>query len=380
MEPEFLASIRPRASEETPIFIGQGAVTEGDFVTRLLRERRHSRHILLSDERVYELHGRRLESRLCAEGLSLNVCVVPPAETSKSTRVYLRLADRILKAGIDKESILVTLGGGMINNLGGFLAATLYRGIGLIHLPTSLMAQLDAAVDLRQAVNLPFGKNLLGCFYPPRAIVVDPRLLKTLPVKHLRSGAAEAVKHALTQRPRFFRFLVGNAHKLREPAFLEAVVRETIRLKLSLLNASNYARHGEFLLQYGHCIGHALETATDYSLLHGEAIAVGMAVSSEIALAARVCGAESVESHRLILGRYGLPVSVPRRVSIEAVLEAVSYDKNIRRGAPRLALLRNVGRVYKAKEGSFAYVGRDVLRDSLLKSRGSASGRKGACA
>lgn len=378
MKPDLFASIRSKAPERTPIFIGQGAVTEDGFVADCLREYPHSRHVLLSDRRVYGHHGERLAARLRAAGVALTVRVVPPAEASKSFSVYLRLIDGILEEGVDKDSHLLTLGGGMISNLGGFLAATLYRGIKLIHLPTSLMAQLDAAVDLRQAINHPLGKNLIGCFYSPRAVVIDPRLLTTLPSRHLRSGIAEAVKHALTQSPPFFRFLLENAQRLHEPSFLEGVLRETIGLKLSLVNARSHSRHGEFLLQYGHCVGHALEAATDYALLHGEAISIGMAVTADVARALRVCGPDLVRSHKLILGRYKLPTSVPRDVCVPAVLKAVTYDKNVLRKTPRLALLRDVGRVYKSREGSYAYVGADVLEDALMRSRGCATGRKEA--
>lgn len=378
MKPGFFASMRPTATKRTPIFIGRGAVTKGAFIARLLQEHTHSRHVLISDSRVYKLHGANLAAQLRAAGVALAVCVVPPTEKSKSVRRYLRLAGQILKEGIDKDSHILTLGGGMVNNLGGFIAATLYRGIGLIHLPSSLMAQLDAAIDLRQAINHPLGKNLLGCFYSPRAVIIDPQLLDTLPLRHLRSGMAEAVKHALTQSPAFFRFLVDNARRIRDPAFLEDVERETIRLKLSLMNARGFSRHGEFLLQYGHCVGHALETASNYTILHGEAIAIGMTVSADIAASMRLCGAELVEDHRLILNKYRLPTSIPNDLCLASVLKAVSYDKNLRRNTPRLALLQKIGQVHRSDEASYAYVSRATLQVSLLRNREDAGMRKEA--
>ena len=369
MKSGMFASIQPKSSKPTPIFVEQGAVTEGALIVRLLRERHHSRHILLSDYRVYKFHGRRLEACLRAAGISLSVCLVPPAETSKSSKVYLQLIEQILKEGIDKDSQILTLGGGVINNLGGFLAATLYRGIGLIHLPSTLMAQLDAAIDLRQAINHPFGKNLIGCFYSPNAIVVDPQLLATLSLKHLRNGMAEALKHSLTQNRHFFHFLMDNAAHVRKLEFLEEVVRKTIQLKVSLINNKNGASYGEFLLQYGHCIGHALETVTNYSLLHGEAIAIGMVVSADIASAMSICEPKLIDDHKLILGRYKLPTSIPNGVCITSLLDTVSYDKNIRRNTPRLALLRDVGQMYKSGEEYFAYVSKAEIQDSLLRNR-----------
>jgi 3-dehydroquinate synthase len=369
MKPEFFASIRSGTLERTPIFIGQGTVTEGSFVAHLLQAYPHSRHILLADKHIYKLYGEPLAAQLRAAGVALAVALVTSKESSKSVGVYSRLISQILKEGIDKNSHILTLGGGVLNNLGGFLAATLYRGIGLIHLPSSLMAQLDAAIDVRQAINHPLGKNLIGCYYSPRAVVVDPLLLQTLPLRQLRSGIAEAVKHSLTQSSTFFRFLLENAHQIREPAFLEKVLRKTIRLKLSLINARDSSRHGEFLLQYGHCIGHALETASNSTLLHGEAISIGMAISADIAFAMRLCEPKLIEDHRLILSRYSLPTLIPRDVSIPTVLKAISYDKNVRRRTPQLALLRDVGQVYKFTEGSFAYVNSALLQNSLIKNK-----------
>jgi 3-dehydroquinate synthase len=367
MEAEFFASIKPRASQRTPVFIRRGLVSDGSFVAQLLQEHACSRHILVSDNKVYKLHGERLAARLRAAGLTFAVCLVPSREASKSAGVYWRLVNRILKERIDKDSHVLTLGGGMVNNLGGFLAATLYRGIGLIHLPSSLLAQLDAAIDLKQAINHPFGKNLIGSIYSPRAVLVDPQLLETLPRRHLRSGMAEAVKHSLTQSPSFFSYLLENARHLQDIAFLEAVVRETIRLKLSLMNGRSFISHGEFLLQYGHCVGHALESASNYNLLHGEAIAIGMTISADIASALGIAFDELIEAHKSVFSSYKLPTCIPRGVDISAMSNAISYDKNNSRNRARLALLRAVGKVYKSEEGSFALVGTATLHDSLLR-------------
>jgi 3-dehydroquinate synthase len=354
-------------------------VTESDLVLKLLHKYRWSRHVLLADKRVYGFHGELLAKRLRAAGLTLTVCLVPPAETSKSANVYLGVVDKILKAGIDKGSHILTLGGGVVNNLGGFIAATLYRGIGLIHLPSSLMAQIDAAIDFRQAINHFLGKNLIGCIYAPRAILVDPQLLCTLSLRHMRSGIAEAIKHSLTQSPSLFRFLVENADQIRELAFLEAIVRKTIRLKVALMNSVNGHNDGEFLLQYGHCIGHALETVTRYALLHGEAIAIGMQVSASLAVSMNISQSGLIMDHRLILSRYNLPDAIPQNVSISAMLDAIAYDKNILRNTPRIALLENIGRVHRSKEGSFTRVSWPVLRKSLLRNQTHEMHRRELC-
>jgi 3-dehydroquinate synthase len=367
MKSEVVACITSRRSADIRLFIGEGLVEDARGIANLLRETGRSTHILISDHRVFRLHGENLLLRLRSFGLTIAVFLVRPGEKSKSLNSYQRLINRILMAGIDQNSCVITLGGGMVNNLGGFVAATLYRGLALVHLPTSLMAQVDAAIDRKQAVNHRLGKNLIGSYYSPRAVVIDPLLLQTLPTKQLRNGMAEAIKHALTQSPSFFRFLVRNADRLRDPAFLKTVIKRTIRLKLALMRPNGTSHDGEFIMQYGHCIGHALERSTNYALSHGEAIAIGMCVSAEVSLATRISGSELIDAHELILEKYQLPTVVPRGVKPTSVLKAVSYDKGILGGTPRFCLLRRVGEVYQAQAGCAVSVGWPVVKLSLRR-------------
>jgi 3-dehydroquinate synthase len=367
MKRRLLGRIRPERPKRTDIFISHGIVEEVRPIADILQKHRLSNHVVISDRHVYGLHGKNLVSRLKTFGLTVSVCLVPRGENSKSMAVYQELVNRILLHGIDKNSYLITLGGGMVNNLGGFLAATLYRGINLIHIPTSLMAQVDAAVDRKQAINHSLGKNLLGSLYSPVAILIDPKLLRTLPVRQLRNGIAESIKHALTQSASFFRFLVNNASSLRDIRFLEAVVKRTIRLKLSLMNRTNSSNSGEFIMQYGHCVGHALEHGSKYKLSHGEAIAIGMSVSAEVSLLKEFCNADLVEAHDSILSRYRLPTTIPNNMSVEDVLKIVAYDKGILCKTPRLTLLRRIGKVHESPQNSCWYVDWDVLENALRK-------------
>jgi 3-dehydroquinate synthase len=371
MKPEVLPSIPSRCSNEIRLFIGEGIVGDARAIANLLRKQRQSNHIVISDHRVFRLHGQDLLARLRSFGLAVVVFLVPPGENSKSLDSYQRLIDRILMAGIDQDSCVITLGGGMVNNLGGLVAATLYRGLALVHLPTSLMAQVDAAIDRKQAVNHPLGKNLIGSYYSPRAVFIDPKLLQTLPAKHLRNGMSEAIKHALTQSPSFFRFLVKNAHRLRDPAFLETVIKRTIRLKVALMRMNGTSHDGEFIMQYGHCIGHALEHSTNYALSHGEAIAIGMCVSAEVSLATGIGDSELIDAHDLILKKYQLPTVVPEAVKLTNVLKAVCYDKGILRRTPRLCLLQRVGEVYQPRAGCAVSVSWPVVELCLRRKHGS---------
>jgi 3-dehydroquinate synthase len=361
-----LAFIPAPAARPTPVYAVWGAVTDGELLVELLHEHRSSPHILIADEQVHRLFGESVVSRLRAADLDVRVLVVPAGESAKSEEVYLRLLGETLDSGVDKGSHVLTLGGGTTSNVGGFVAATVFRGLPLIHLPTSLMAQLDAAVDVRQAINHERGKNLIGAMYAPKAVIIDSQLLTTLPLRHLRSGMAEAIKHALTQSAAFVRELGANAHRLTDAAYLDAVVRETLRLKLKLLKGGAMRDLAELHLQYGHCIGHAIEAASAYALLHGEAIAIGMAVSARIAAALGICSSDVVRDHLDLLQAYGLPVDLPADIDAAAVTEAATRDKNAIRQVPRLVLPWKTGRIYRVEGDGFVSFDADVLLRHLL--------------
>lgn len=363
-----LGAIRSPCAE-TPIYFGRSTVTESDLIVDLLLPYKTSRHVLIADRRVQRIYGERLVERFRAAGLDLVVLRVVPLESSKSVDVYLRLVDQTLRAGVDKASHILTLGGGIVGNVGGFVAATVFRGLPLIHLPSSLMAQLDAAIDVRQAINFRYGKNLIGARYAPKAVLVDPAMLVTLPRRHLQSGYAEAIKHALTQSRAFWRLLLDNAARMRDEDFLENVVAETIRRKLYLLRQQNGTGWTDYHLQYGHCIGHAIETASGYRRLHGEAIAIGMAISADIAVAMGISDDRLIRDHVAVLSAYGLPVDLPSDVNVDAILRALAYDKYAQRNALRMAMLRRVGRVFQSTDGPFVCMSPKLLRRHLIESQ-----------
>jgi len=368
MELTRVGTVPACARKAAPIYVQRGSVTEGDFLVQMLRKHASSCHVLITDRRVHRLYGHALAQRLRAAGIDLMVCRVPAKESSKSPDMYLRLVDRTLRARVDKRSHVLTLGGGVVSNLGGFVAATVFRGLPLVHLPSTVMAQLDAAIDVRQAINHTSGKNLVGALYAPAAIIIDSALLATLPLRHVRSGLAEAIKHALTQSRAFWQHLMENSGNVHDVEFLERVVRETIRRKLALL-ARPTAAGAEFHLQYGHCIGHAIEAASQYRYAHGEAIAIGMTLSAEIGLDMGICGADLVNEHRSIFRAYGLPSRLRHDDDIDAIVSKAAQDKNVSSRTPRIAVLRRIGRVYQSAAGAFVSVPLSLLRRHLLANR-----------
>jgi len=356
-------------SAKTPIYLGRGAVTRGDAIADLLRPFKTSRHVLIADRRAHRIYGEHVVARLQAAGFDLTVLRVAPIESSKSVDVYLRLVNQTLRAGVEKGSHILTLGGGVVGNVGGFVAATVFRGLPLIHMPSSLMAQLDAAIDVRQSINHRYGKNLIGAQYAPKAVIVDPSMLATLPRRHLRSGYAEAIKHAFVQSRAFWRLLLDNAARMSDEHFLETVVTRTIGWKLKLLGRQKAADWTDYRLQYGHCLGHAIETASGYELLHGEAIAIGMAISAEIAVAMGISNARLIAEHVAVLRAYGLPVNLPAGIRVSSITRSMAFDKYAHQRTPRLAVLTRIGRVFESANRPYVGASPALLNRLLVESQ-----------
>ena len=260
------------------------------------------------------------------------------------------LLDWLLRGGVERSDIVVALGGGVVGDLAGFVAAICLRGVPLIQVPTSLLAMVDSSVGGKTGVNHPAGKNLIGAFYQPPIVVIDPVLLQTLPPRELRSGWGEIVKHAVIQpstpdgeRGDLLAFLDRNQDRLaclQEPAITYAI-RRNVALKAAVVAADEREAGVRSLLNFGHTLGHAIEAA-GYRLLHGEAISVGMVAASEIGRTVGTCSQDTVERIRRLIDRFGLPTAAA--VDVFAVMQLIQSDKKKSGGKLRWVLpLENGG-------------------------------------
>jgi 3-dehydroquinate synthase len=303
--------------------------------------------VLLTDSTVGPLHAPSVAEVLRETGWILaDVVEVPAGEASKSLPVYEEVVRRLARAGMGRDGTLLALGGGVVGDLGGFVASSYVRGINLIQLPTSLLAMVDSSVGGKVGLDLPEGKNLIGAFLQPRLVAANLDWLETLPSSEVSHGLAEVIKMGLLAGGNFFEDL-GRLEDARagNPEALQALILHSVRAKAAVVAEDEREAGPRATLNYGHTIGHGLEAAAGYDLPHGEAVAAGMLAAAR--LSHELLGADLLKIHEDLLRAAGLPLKVPA-VDVESVLKAMGRDKKRRASDEdhtyRFVLLEDVGR------------------------------------
>ena len=295
---------------------------------------------------VAPLYLPRVKKALEAANARVVEVVLEDGEQAKRWTSLERVFDALLAARCGRDTLIVALGGGVIGDLAGFAAAIYQRGVALLQVPTTLLAQVDSSVGGKTAINHVRAKNMLGAFHQPRAVITDVATLDSLPARELRAGLAEVIKHALALDLRFVEWLEKSIEALlaRERSALVHAVRRCCELKAGVVAADERESGVRSLLNFGHTFGHAIEAGTGYGAwLHGEAIAVGMVMAAELSARAGLLAAADVHRVRSLLSRAGLPVAGPA-LSTERLLELMALDKKVARGRTRFVLLEAIGR------------------------------------
>jgi len=329
------------ATADYPVIVGRELFAEIPRRMRLGKTRR--RVFALTSPEIWSLWGRQLQAALPDSAVP-TVLFLPNGERYKRMTEVERLATEMAKAGADRASLLIAFGGGIIGDVGGFLAAIYMRGIEYVQVPTTLLAQVDSSVGGKTGVNLAAGKNLVGSFHHPSAVFADIDVLQTLPERELRAGLFESIKAGIIRDAALFRFMEQNAEAIvrREPAALERVIGASIRMKAGVVGIDERETGLRMILNFGHTIGHAIETATGYRrLLHGEAIAWGMLAALRIALERGTVGPDQVERMEKTIVAFGPPP--PFRATADKLLEAAGRDKKNRAGKRRFVLPKGIG-------------------------------------
>ena len=348
------------------IHVGRGLL---ETVGPLLRHRSATRAVVITDAAIADSHAATVIRSLQSAGIAATPLTVPSGEASKSIAEASRLWDEFARLAVDRGTQVVAVGGGVVGDLAGFVAATFARGLAVWQVPTTVVAQVDSGIGGKTGINLPGGKNLVGAFWQPRGVIADIDTLATLPEREFLSGLAEVVKYGMILDPAFLAWLEANAAPLRarEPAAVAHAVERSAALKADVVAADEREVSGRrAILNYGHTFAHALETGAGYgTLLHGEAVSIGMAAAARLAARLGRIGRDVVERQDRLLTAVGLPLSTPHAGSPDELLAIMARDKKSVAGRLRFVLPCRVGHV-ELVDGIDPGLVRQVLLEHLL--------------
>lgn len=329
-----------------PIFIGAGVLADlGQF----LRQQQFTaeRVAVVTDTGVGKIYRERVVETLTAAGFTPWVIEIPAGEEHKNLAWLAFLYDKLVEGRIERRSPLIALGGGVIGDMAGFAAATFQRGLPFIQVPTTLLAQVDASVGGKTAINHPAGKNLIGAFYQPRLVVIDVDTLKTLPRREFLAGLAEVIKYGVILSPDLFTVLEEQLERLFrfDSQLLITVIKACCQLKALVVEEDETEGDYRAILNFGHTMGHAIESATEYKrFLHGEAVAIGMSFAARLSQERELCSAETRERVDRLLKKAGLPVEIPKTLKGGHLLLGIETDKKIAGGKVKFVCIEEIGK------------------------------------
>lgn len=326
-----------------PIYIATDSLAKLGEMLKLYKAGK--RFVVITNTIVDRHYGEKVLASLHAAKLTAGKIVVADGERHKNLRTLERIAGEMLQWGGDRQTVVIALGGGVIGDLAGFVAATFMRGIAFVQVPTTLLAQVDASIGGKVGINHPLGKNMLGAFHQPRLVWIDTATLQTLPRREIICGLAEIVKHALIRDPAYFAFLETNLDKLlqRDHGALNQAIHRSCEIKAAIVAKDERESDQRELLNFGHTVAHALEAATNYRRLrHGEAVLLGMIAEAYLSREADLLAGDTFTRIENFLKRFPLNVKLDS-INISLVEQSMSFDKKVKDGQIRLVLLRGLG-------------------------------------
>ena len=330
---EIVGLLQPRKIAVTapdsvcPIFVGSGLLERVGKLMNLTTDTFSPYCAIITNPRVGELHARPVVESLRGRGFEPRVIEIPDSEQYKTLDSVSQIYDQLIDARLDRHSIIFALGGGVIGDMAGFAAATYLRGVSFVQLPTTLLAMVDASLGGKVAVDHPRGKNLVGAFKQPHAVIADTNALTTLPAAELNSGMAEVVKHAIIDDVGLFEMLEQNPHPDPFTRSKRSWVARAMQVKINIVARDPLEQGERAKLNLGHTFGHAFELLSNYGMQHGEAVAIGMVCAARLAAQRNLCDAHLVTRIENLLSTIGLPTRVPREMSADAIWAAMATDK-----------------------------------------------------
>jgi 3-dehydroquinate synthase len=325
-----------------PIFIGTGLLLQ----SHLYRSHIHGQQVcIITNETVAPIYLNRLKA--CLNGITTSQVILPDGEAHKNLTTLNEIFTALLKEKHNRTTTLIALGGGVVGDMTGFAAACYQRGVNFIQIPTTLLSMVDSSVGGKTGVNHPMGKNMIGAFYQPQAVVADIALLKSLPLREISAGLAEVIKYGLISDAAFFAWLEQNIELLisGDEAALEYAVLRSCQNKAGVVAQDEHEGGIRAILNFGHTFGHAIETAQGYgNWLHGEAVAVGMVMATDLSMRRGDISSDDLARVIALLKRAQLPIKAPKDMTPEQFIELMGVDKKILDGRLRLVLLESLGK------------------------------------
>jgi 3-dehydroquinate synthase len=306
--------------------------------------------LIISNPEIFSHYGEIALTSLKDAGFDVSTHTIPEGEVHKTLESIAQVYDTALENRLERSSTMIALGGGVIGDMTGFAAATWLRGINFIQVPTTLLAMVDASIGGKTGVNHPKGKNLIGAFYQPRLVLIDPQVLKTLPVREFRAGMAEVIKYGVIWDVDLFTKL-EQAERLDDIAYLseellQIIITRSCQAKADVVGQDEKEAGLRAILNYGHTIGHAIESLTGYSVInHGEAVAMGMVAAGKIATELQLWTQAEEDRQNQLIQKAGLPIKIPTTLDSEAAIETLQTDKKVKAGKVRFILPTQIGKV-----------------------------------
>jgi 3-dehydroquinate synthase len=321
--------------------------------------------LVVSNPEIFGFYGETVVKSLQEAGFEVYHHLIPAGEQFKTLESIATLYDIALQHRLERNSTLVALGGGVIGDMTGFGAATWLRGINFVQVPTTLLAMVDASIGGKTGVNHPQGKNLIGAFYQPRLVLIDPLVLKTLPAREFRAGMAEVIKYGIIWDEKLFVDLEKaqalDSFATIDPELLQTIITRSCQAKADVVSQDEKESNLRAILNYGHTIGHAIESLTNYELIvHGEGVAMGMLAAGDIALAMNLWTKEEAQRQNLLIEKSGLPTEIPTHLKAQEIINLLSNDKKVKEGKVRFILPKKIGEVIISDQ-----VSREILAKIL---------------
>lgn len=317
-----------------------------DEFPKMLKKMRHSKYVIVTDAKVRKLYGAKLQKNLKNSGTDCELLSFSEGEKNKRLKTVETLLDKMLGVGCDRESCIIALGGGVTGDIAGFLASVFMRGIDFIQIPTTLLAMADSSIGGKTGVNTSLGKNLIGSFHQPLAVIIDISTLSTLPDKELKNGYSEIIKMAAIRNKSLFKFLEKHNEKIlnKDLKILEEIITLSVRIKADIVSRDTEEKGIRMILNYGHTYGHAIEKASKYKIPHGYAVAIGMCMINEIAVEQKLMKAEHALRIENLLKKAGLPTKMPANLNKITLNKLIKSDKKRHGAVQHIVIVPKIGR------------------------------------